>query len=61
MGEAAQGFYWLKVIEFEDHRVSVCIQDENGPCPLIALANILLLNRKITLHEDKAQVSTRMQ
>eukprot|EP01116_Phalansterium_solitarium_P010624 TRINITY_DN2562_c0_g1_i1.p1 TRINITY_DN2562_c0_g1~~TRINITY_DN2562_c0_g1_i1.p1 ORF type:complete len:691 (+),score=159.36 TRINITY_DN2562_c0_g1_i1:99-2171(+) len=49
--------YRLKRIEFHGKRLAVVLQDENGPCPLIAIANILLLQGKLKLHDDYAGIS----
>lgn len=32
------------------------MQNENGPCPLIAIANVLLLRGKITIHPDMSHI-----
>ena len=37
------GSYRIKRIEFKNKSVSIMQQNENGPCPLIAIANILAL------------------
>ena len=34
------------------------IQNENGPCPLIALANVLLLSNRITIESGETIVTT---
>ena len=36
-------------------KVNILLQNKNGPCPLIAIANILLLQGKIKLWENIAQ------
>ena len=41
-------FYRAKRIHFLG-RVHVCTQNENGPCPLLALANVLLLRNAIQM------------
>jgi hypothetical protein len=50
--------YRLKRILFNDREVMVCLQNVNGPCPLLAIANILLLRGVITIHSDYAQISS---
>ena len=39
----------LKVIPFFGRDVSVILQNANGPCPLLAIANALLLRNQINL------------
>lgn len=49
--------YKLKAIKFLERDVPVVIQNENGPCPLIALANVLLLRNQIHVSVDCPEVS----
>jgi len=49
-------FYRLKKIQFLGNLVSIILQNENGPCPLLAISNILLLRRKISIHPDYVSV-----
>ena len=35
--------YRLKVVTFFNREVPIVLQNQNGPCPLLAIANILLL------------------
>lgn len=58
-----QATYRLKAIEFGQSRrkVKVVMQNENGPCPLLAVANVLLLRNVISLPAsapDVTQVTT---
>ena len=53
---AQQENYKLKKVEFKDKKTSIVLQNTNGPCPLLAVANILLLRGDITIHEDKSVV-----
>ena len=39
--------YCLKWIEFNNKLIPIILQNENGPCPLIAIANILFLKQII--------------
>ena len=39
----------IKNIQFKDKKVGIVTQNENGPCPLVAIVNVLLLRRQITL------------
>jgi len=50
----------IKHIDYLDSgTVATLMQNENGPCPLLAISNILLLNKKIHLHPDLAFVDFR--
>ena len=44
--------YNLKCIKFLGRKTNVILQNENGPCPLIAISNVLLLQGKIDIHLD---------
>ena len=56
----ARDFYKLKRIDFFGRRCAVVTQNENGPCPLIGIANVLLLRNTISLtgSEDRPETST---
>ena len=41
------GIYIVKWIEFNHERLPILLQNINGPCPLLALANILLLRKQV--------------
>ncbi|NXD73215.1 MINY1 hydrolase, partial [Eolophus roseicapillus] len=43
--EAEEEFYCVKWISWKGERTPVIMQSENGPCPLLAIMNILLLSR----------------
>ena len=47
--ERKETFYRAKRIHFLGRIVHVCTQNENGPCPLLALANVLLLRNAIQM------------
>ena len=47
----------VKVITFLGRDVPIVMQNENGPCPLLALSNILLLRNQIRLSRDIPEVS----
>ena len=49
--------YRLKHIEFLGRQTSILCQNENGPCPLLAICNALLLRSQIHIHADVAEVS----
>ncbi|KAK5575798.1 hypothetical protein RB653_006932 [Dictyostelium firmibasis] len=44
--------YRVKRINYLKRDVSIILQNENGPCPLISIANVLLLSQKIYLDAD---------
>jgi len=39
----------IKNIQFKDNKIGIVTQNENGPCPLVAIINVLLLKHQITL------------
>lgn len=47
----------VKWITFKGNRVPILTQNENGPCPMIAITNVLLLRRKLTLPESQEVIS----
>jgi len=49
--------YKVKTIDFMNRRVPIMMQNENGPCPLLALANVLLLRNRITLSSSTNSVT----
>ncbi|DBA97220.1 hypothetical protein WJX77_007367 [Trebouxia sp. C0004] len=49
--------YKLKRIDFFGRKVPIALQNENGPCPLLAIANILLLKKQIVLPEHAPDIS----
>eukprot|EP00698_Gefionella_okellyi_P024452 TRINITY_DN8628_c0_g1_i1.p1 TRINITY_DN8628_c0_g1~~TRINITY_DN8628_c0_g1_i1.p1 ORF type:complete len:510 (-),score=124.91 TRINITY_DN8628_c0_g1_i1:21-1550(-) len=49
-------FYLLKHVELDGQLRSIVLQNENGPCPLVALSNVLLLRGSMTIHQDYSQV-----
>ncbi|NXX83945.1 MINY1 hydrolase, partial [Urocolius indicus] len=46
--EAETDFYCVKWISWKGERTPVIMQSENGPCPLLAIMNILFLQWKAT-------------
>ena len=48
-----------KRIAYNNREVPVLMQNENGPCPLLALSNVLLLRGSITIHADISTISFR--
>lgn len=43
--------YKLKHVRFYGREVPIIMQNENGPCPLLSIMNVLLLRNRITLSE----------
>ena len=52
--------YRLKTIEFLGRRVPIVVQSENGPCPMLAIANIMLLRNQIHLSSVAPEVTQVM-
>lgn len=48
--------YRLKNIEFQGKTIPILCQNENGPCPLLAISNVLLLQSKIKIHPDLGSI-----
>ena len=49
--------YILKQITFQGRRVKVITQNQNGPCPFIALMNVLLLRNDIYIPEQTSKLN----
>ncbi|CDY41266.1 BnaA01g12730D [Brassica napus] len=45
-----------KEIRFRKRDRQIVLQNENGPCPLIAICNVLLLRNEMNLYPDRFQV-----
>ncbi|XP_050228329.1 uncharacterized protein LOC126677647 isoform X2 [Mercurialis annua] len=50
-------FHKTKTIQFLGRTTPVVLQNDNGPCPLLAICNILLLRNNLNLSPDIAEVS----
>ena len=51
---SAELFFVLKNIKYFGSNRMILLQNENGPCPLLAVANALLLENKLKgIHEDQ--------
>jgi hypothetical protein len=50
-------FYNLKWIRFQGKHLPVVLQNENGPCPLISLCNILFLRQDLKLKPNQELIS----
>lgn len=49
--------YKVKTVSFLGRRVPVMLQDVNGPCPLLAIANVLLLRNQLQLPAGVGEVA----
>ena len=49
--------YRTKRIHYFGHELPILMQNENGPCPLLALANVLILRGGIYIHPDISEVT----
>jgi hypothetical protein len=49
--------YQVKRVEFFGRSVKVCLQNANGPCPLLAIANVLSLRNELKLPSGGADIS----
>ena len=59
--DGSKDFYQVKRVSFLGRKdVPIICQNENGPCPLLAIANVLLLRNAIALQgsPDRSEVST---
>ncbi|XP_058716742.1 ubiquitin carboxyl-terminal hydrolase MINDY-1 isoform X2 [Poecile atricapillus] len=52
-----EDFYCVKWISWKGQRTPVITQSENGPCPLLAIINILLLQWKVKLPPQKEVIT----
>lgn len=59
-GDGATGtdYYFVKWINWKGERTPVITQSENGPCPLIAIMNILFLRWKVKLPPQKELITS---
>ena len=53
----ADASYRLKCIHHHERDSPVLMQNENGPCPLLAIANVLLLRGELWVHPDRGSIS----
>ncbi|CAM9430909.1 unnamed protein product [Hapterophycus canaliculatus] len=49
--------YRIKRVRFFGRKVPILCQNENGPCPLLAIANVLLLQSNISIHPDLSEIT----
>ncbi|XP_071970878.1 ubiquitin carboxyl-terminal hydrolase MINDY-1 [Engystomops pustulosus] len=57
-GAAGTDYYFVKWINWKGERTPVITQSENGPCPLIAIMNILFLRWKVKLPPQKELITS---
>eukprot|EP01028_Stygiella_incarcerata_P001003 TRINITY_DN1160_c0_g1_i1.p1 TRINITY_DN1160_c0_g1~~TRINITY_DN1160_c0_g1_i1.p1 ORF type:complete len:394 (+),score=138.07 TRINITY_DN1160_c0_g1_i1:58-1239(+) len=50
--------FYLKRMRLGSRSVSIILQNSNGPCPLIALANALALQGRLNLREEYEAITT---
>ncbi|KAK3258069.1 hypothetical protein CYMTET_32883 [Cymbomonas tetramitiformis] len=55
--ESSESKYKLKRIEFLGRNIPIVLQNENGPCPLLAIANVLLLRGVIRIRGDHPDIA----
>ncbi|KAI3918104.1 hypothetical protein MKX01_041424 [Papaver californicum] len=49
--------YKTKIVNFLGRNTPIILQNDNGPCPLLAICNLLLLRNNLSLSEDTTDVS----
>ena len=54
--QASESLHHIKTIQFKDRKVGIVTQNENGPCPLVAIVNVLLLRREISLAGQSPEI-----
>ena len=47
--DPSESFYYLKRFRWKGEPVQIVTQNENGPCPLLAIANVLILSKRIAI------------
>ncbi|XP_042883156.1 ubiquitin carboxyl-terminal hydrolase MINDY-1-like isoform X3 [Penaeus japonicus] len=47
----------IKKIKWQDIEVPIITQNNNGPCPLLAIVNVMLLKGQITLPTDRTEIT----
>lgn len=50
---AGQSIYHIKWIKWREENTPIITQNENGPCPLLAIMNVLLLAWKVEMGADQ--------
>jgi len=44
--------YHIKWITWKDEKTPIIMQNKNGPCPLLALFNVLLLSKRVSYFNE---------
>ncbi|XP_042223347.1 ubiquitin carboxyl-terminal hydrolase MINDY-1-like isoform X2 [Homarus americanus] len=47
----------IKKIKWQDIEVPIITQNNNGPCPLLAIVNVMILKGQITLPADRSEIT----
>ncbi|CAM0909833.1 unnamed protein product [Alopecurus aequalis] len=55
--EPPEVMHKTRAVEFLGRRTPIVYQNDNGPCPLLAICNVLLLKNVINLNPDAGEVS----
>ncbi|GAN00822.1 protein FAM63B [Mucor ambiguus] len=50
--------YLVKTIDWRDKKVRIITQNENGPCPLVAICNVLLLRGDLDIRPPDREIVT---
>jgi hypothetical protein len=50
----------IKRINYNQDTIPIILQNENGPCPLLALMNVLLLRKDVVLHDQDYITTTKI-
>uniref|UniRef100_H3ANU1 Ubiquitin carboxyl-terminal hydrolase n=1 Tax=Latimeria chalumnae TaxID=7897 RepID=H3ANU1_LATCH len=50
-------YYFVKWIQWKEEKTPIILQNENGPCPLLAIMNVLFLRWKVKLAPQTEAVS----
>ena len=55
--DTSESVYHIKWVTFKRNKVPIITQNENGPCPLLAIMNVLLLQNRVHLNPQCVMVS----
>lgn len=55
-GTELEGLYKTKVVQFLGRSIPIILQNDNGPCPLIAISNVLLLRNNLNLSLETTEI-----
>lgn len=56
--DSLEGVYQIKWVKFNGKDIPIITQNENGPCPLLAIMNVLLLKGKVKFPSDTEIISS---